>query len=199
MIWPWRGRPGTFGPSDRHGTELAAGRLRLAALPAQFRKTRVRAKARQEDEVSPGTRPWSDSTFIPDCPKAKRMSVGIALKGPLQHQLSAVEGFCIAARSIALHPPKPHQGTECLVLEPPLAPLRLERLHDVTDLPLANLLRQRNEDAWSSQIAVIFRNLVFQNQMIPKGIPGQFRDEPVILMGVVAVMSKNHVGGDAPL
>src|SRR4029077_3677234 len=84
----------------------------------------------------------------------------------------------------------------CLLLEPALCVLGLKGIHEVTHLLLVHLWRERHEHAWLSQVAVVFRDLVLQNQVIPKRIPGQFRDQAVVLMRISAVMSEDHVRGD---
>src|SRR5262249_33792948 len=77
-----------------------------------------------------------------------------------------------------------------------LAVLGLKGIHEITNLLLVHLWWERYEHAWLSQVSVVFWDLVLQNQVIPKGIPGQFRNQAVVLMRISAVMSKNHVWRD---
>ena len=55
---------------------------------------------------------------------------------------------------------------------------------------------KRHEDTRLSHVAIVFRNLVLQNQMVAKGVPGQFRDKAMILMRIFAVMSEDQIRGD---
>ena len=77
--------------------------------------------------------------------------------------------------------------------------LGLERIHDVADFLLTHFQLERHEHARLSQVTVVFRNLILQNQMVPKGIPGQFRDKAMVLMGVLAIVSEDKVRGDLVL
>src|ERR1035441_6774306 len=74
--------------------------------------------------------------------------------------------------------------------------LRLEGLHDVTHLLLANIHLQRHEHAGLSHVPVVFWNFILQNQMISKRVPGQLCEEPLVLMSVLSVVSKDNVRRD---
>src|SRR5580704_995184 len=87
-----------------------------------------------------------------------------------QHYLSAVEGLGVTARRIAFHPSQPHQRKECVSFKPPFAVLRLKRFYDVPDLGLASLILKWHEHPRLSHVSVVFRDLVFQNQMVAKCI-----------------------------
>ena len=52
---------------------------------------------------------------------------------------------------------------------------------------------------WLTNIAVPFRDLVFEDECGPGNIPGELADRAVILVGVVAPVGKNDVRIDAPL
>ncbi len=43
------------------------------------------------------------------------------------------------------------------------------------------------------EIAVVLGNLVLQDQVIPERIPSQIRDQPVILMTIVAIVRKDQI------
>src|ERR1039457_3621456 len=122
-------------------------------------------------------------------------SLVISSSSNSQHQLAAVESFGVAAGSIAFHPAQPHEGKKRVLLKPGFGILGLEGIHDVTDLLLAHFRLERHEHARLSQVTVVFRNLVFQNQMVPKCIPGQFRDQTMVLVRVLAVVSEDEVRG----
>src|SRR6185437_5887533 len=46
------------------------------------------------------------------------------------------------------------------------------------------------------QIALELRNLVFEHQVIAEGVPGQFREQAVVLVAIVAGMGEHHIGSD---
>ena len=77
--------------------------------------------------------------------------------------------------------------------------LRLKRIHDVSNFLLAELSLERHENAGLPEVTVVFGNLVFQDQMIAKCVPGQFRDQAVVLMSVFPVVRENEVRRDCLL
>src|ERR1700738_2946350 len=115
-----------------------------------------------------------------------------------QHRFAAVESFGITAWSIALHSSQPHKRKKCFLLKPAFAMLRLKCIHNAMNFLLAGLYLKRNEHAGLSQGSVIFRNLVFQNQMISERMPSQFGNQAVILMRVIPIVTKNEVRGHVP-
>ena len=60
-------------------------------------------------------------------------------------------------------------------------------------------LFQLDEDVGTTHITVEFGDLVFQNEMVPKGIPCKFTDQPMILMRVSIPMREDEVGVDSYL
>ena len=51
-------------------------------------------------------------------------------------------------------------------------PLGLEGLIEQFGLSLGDGFLQRNKYVWGTQITIILWDLVLQNEMIPKGVPG---------------------------
>ena len=82
----------------------------------------------------------------------------------------------MAAGSDALHAPQAHKSQKRLLTEPALCALGIKGFHDVTDLFFIKLLIERYKQAWLAQVSVIFRNFVLEYQVVPKRIPGQFRN-----------------------
>jgi hypothetical protein len=64
--------------------------------------------------------------------------------------------------------------------------LGLENLHEVINLLPVDLLLERPEEAGLAHVAVVFWNLVLQDQMVADGIPNEFRNKAMILMRVLA-------------
>src|SRR5262249_24868544 len=77
-----------------------------------------------------------------------------------------------------------------------LLPLRLELFHQEIDLTGTRLFIELYKNIRRPQISVVFRNFVLQNHVITKGIPGEFANQPVVLVQVVPVMGEDDFGGD---
>ena len=69
--------------------------------------------------------------------------------------------------------------------------------HQQIDLAPERSCRNWHVDIGLTHIAVPFRNLVFENEMISKRIPGQASDLAMVLMRVVSPMREDHIGIDA--
>src|SRR5271157_6476272 len=85
----------------------------------------------------------------------------------LENQLAAVKCLGVAAWGVTLHSAQSHQRLEDLWFEPAFVALRFEGFDDQPRLLVAIFSGKRNEDVGLSDVAIVFRNLVFQNQMIP--------------------------------
>src|SRR5262249_20334699 len=106
-----------------------------------------------------------------------------------QDQLAAVEGLGVTAGSVALHPSQSHQREECALAKPRFGVLGREGIHDITDLLVVHVRLEWHEQARPAHVAVVFRNLVFEDEMISKCVPGEFRDQPVVLMRIAVPVS----------
>jgi hypothetical protein len=53
---------------------------------------------------------------------------------------------------------------------------------------------QLDKQVGRSQIAIVLDDLVFEDQVIPESIPGQFGDQPVVLVQVVTVVREDDIG-----
>ena len=104
-----------------------------------------------------------------------------------------MEGFGIPTGSVAFHTPQAHQRPERAFFEPTLGSLRREGVHQILDLLLAQFRRKWNVAIRLAQVAVIFGDLVLQDQMVAKCIPSQFRDQAMVLMCVVAEVCENQI------
>src|SRR6266403_5582247 len=104
----------------------------------------------------------------------------------LEDDLAAVEGFRVLFGSPGLHATDSQESLKRIRREPVVVPLGLEAIHDEADLLLAGRLIQMHEEIRKAEVAVVFQNLVLKDQVIPKRVPGQVRDETVILMEIVA-------------
>src|SRR5216683_3207208 len=78
--------------------------------------------------------------------------------------------------------------------KPLFGSLRRKRIENIFYFPLARGAVQPKKNVWYSQVTIVLRDLVFQDQVIAKCVPGQFTDHPVILMQIVAIVGQNQVG-----
>ena len=65
---------------------------------------------------------------------------------------------------------------------------------ELCDFRFAEFAFKRHKDVWSAQVAIVFRDFVLEDEMISKRVPGQFREQPVILVRIVAGVGKDQVG-----
>ena len=63
----------------------------------------------------------------------------------------------------------------------------------MTNLGLGGFLGKRDEYGRPPQITVVLWNLVFQDEMIAEGIPGQFRQQTVVLVRIVRLVGEYQV------
>src|SRR5689334_5264687 len=123
----------------------------------------------------------------------------MSIAAPSEHRLIAIEAFRVSVFGIALHAAKPHQSQESFLLEPVFALLGAEGLEQKPQLFPVNSVFERNEEVGRSHIAVVLRDLILQNHVVPEGVPGQLRDQAVVLMRILAVMGEDEIRRDLPL
>jgi len=104
-----------------------------------------------------------------------------------------VEAFGIPTRRITLHPAYAHQAKKGLTLEPAFRLLRLKRHKQIIDFCSVLFGVQWYKKIWPPKIPIIFRNLILENQMIPKRIPRKTGDLPMILVCVTTPMSEDDI------
>ena len=104
-----------------------------------------------------------------------------------------MERLGVTARSVAFHAPQSHEREKCILPKPVLVLLGLKRFQDVPNLLLAQLGFERHEQIRLAEVAVVFRNFVLKYEMIPKRVPGQFRQQAMVLVRVVAIVSENKI------
>src|SRR5262245_7227428 len=87
-------------------------------------------------------------------------------------RLSRMAGFRITARCVALDAVQQHEPEKCFLGEPALRTLRAKATHQQPHLAARIGARERNEQIGSAEIAVEFRDLVFENPVITERVPG---------------------------
>ena len=107
------------------------------------------------------------------------------------HHLAAIERFRISVWRVGLDTPDAHDRKKGIFRKPLFAALCSEAIDNCPDLPEARRLVKMDEQVRRPEIPVIFGDFVFKNQMIPESVPREFRDHPMILMEVTAVMGQN--------
>jgi hypothetical protein len=110
-----------------------------------------------------------------------------------QYQLPGVKSLSETAGRIAFHSAHAHQPKKSLRIEPALASLRLKGFHKETDFVFVDVFFEGHEEIWLAQIAIVFRDFIFQDQVVAERVPRQFRNESMILVRVVAVVSENYI------
>ena len=65
--------------------------------------------------------------------------------------------------------------------------------HQKADFFAIDRFIQVDKEVRYAKIAVIFRNFIFQDEVVSKGIPGQLTDQTMILMQIMPVMGEDDV------
>ena len=118
---------------------------------------------------------------------------------PSENHFSPVECFGVLRRGDGLDAADAEQRIEQIFSEPVFVTLRNKTLLDMVSLLSANSLVEVYEYIRGSEITVIFRNLVFENHVISERIPGELRNESMILMEIIPKVRKDEIGGKIAL
>ena len=88
---------------------------------------------------------------------------------------------------------QPQQRQERFFREPKPPRLAGKMPEDGRHLAARNVVVERDEVVRLAQIAVIFRNLVFENGVMPERVPREIRQHAMVLMSIVPAMSQDEV------
>jgi hypothetical protein len=88
---------------------------------------------------------------------------------------------------------KPKQSEESFFTEPILPALCSKNIVQRFALMAGSTAAERHIKVRLAQVSVPFRNLVFENELVAEGIPGQVRHYSVVLVPVVASVSEDDV------
>lgn len=110
---------------------------------------------------------------------------------PSEDELSAIERFGVPGGG--LHSTKPQYGTKRFFVEPVLSALRGIAIHQLPDLPVDIALIEDDKPRGAAQISIILGDLILQDEVISECVPGQLREQPVILVKVMLVMREYDV------
>jgi hypothetical protein len=72
--------------------------------------------------------------------------------------------------------------------------LGLEATHKVTNLAVGDFAIERDKKVGRTQVAIVFGDFVFQDEMIPPSVPRKLVYDAVVLMEIVARVGQNQVG-----
>src|SRR2546427_2672478 len=98
----------------------------------------------------------------------------------------------MTAGRVAFHPAQTEERPEELLREPALLDLAGEVRQDRVDSAAAEGLLKRHEDVRCPEIAVVLRDFVLEDEVIPEGVPRQLRDQSMILVEVVAIVRQDQ-------
>ena len=74
-----------------------------------------------------------------------------------------------------------------------LARWDLNASKQIIDFVFVQRCFQRHEQVRPSDVAIVLRDLVFQNQMVSKCVPRKFGDQPVVLVGIAAPVGEDEI------
>src|SRR5450432_558898 len=114
-------------------------------------------------------------------------------RGRRENELAAMESFGKATVGAAFEPAQAHDRKQILGPEPRLFSLRAKRLHDRFHLLPRQLGGQGHVGVRRGEVAVVLRDLVLPDGMVPEGLPGDLAQQCVVLMPVGAVMREHPV------
>jgi hypothetical protein len=104
-----------------------------------------------------------------------------------------MEGLCISIDSSTLHSTKSHESEKGLFTEPVFRALSSEDVNQRLALPPSRACAQGHVQIRLAEVTVPFRNLVFENELLAEGVPGQVGHDSVVLVPVVTHVSEDDV------
>src|SRR5262252_6183591 len=88
-----------------------------------------------------------------------------------KNQLPAMERFGMVALGVAFHASKTEDRPEEVLGEPTLADLAREAPQKRFDFAAADRFVERHENVRGTEVPVVFRDLVFEDEVIPERVP----------------------------
>ena len=113
--------------------------------------------------------------------------------GLLQNYLAAKESFCEACGRGTFDSADAVHCLEGAPGEPMLRCLSLKVVQEELNLSFASFLGKRHEHLRTTQVAIIFEDFILEDQVISECVPGEVRQDPVILMSVIAIMREDQL------
>src|SRR5215831_9070807 len=110
-----------------------------------------------------------------------------------------MERFGMVALGVAFHASKTEDRPKEVLGEPTLADLAREAREKRFDFAAADRFVERHENVRGTEVPVVFRDLVFEDEVIPERVPRELGDQPMILVKVVPIMSEYEIRGHGTL
>src|SRR5262249_43986014 len=97
----------------------------------------------------------------------------LAATSAAQHELPREKGLGVSLRRRAFDAAKPHQPVERLRRIPTFPALARERRHEMLNLAPADRGSERHEQVGLTEVSVVFRDLVLENEMVAERLARQ--------------------------
>src|ERR1700676_844228 len=110
----------------------------------------------------------------------------------LKQKFAQVETFSPPGLTTGLDSTQSHHAAKSLLVEPAFGALRPIAAAENGYLSFHLGTRQCHIGRRGRQVALIFRNFIFHDQMTAECIPSQLRDHTMILMQIGAMMAENE-------
>lgn len=111
-----------------------------------------------------------------------------------KYKLSRIKSFRKPGGRIRLNTAQPENCSECILGKPLVRALALKILHHVFNFLRTHFLTEVNEHIRASKTPIVLDNFILKDQMIPKSVPRQLRNQPMILMEIVSKMGEDNIG-----
>lgn len=99
----------------------------------------------------------------------------------------------------ALDTAQTHQASKQIFAEPVQRALTGEVPDQVIALLRYISFAEGHEEIGMAEIAVVLGDLIFENEMIAEGVPGQLGQHPMVLVAVMAMVGENDIRGNLQL
>src|SRR5438874_8282542 len=110
-----------------------------------------------------------------------------------KERFSTAKGLGVTARLGRLGAPQPHQTVKQFLREPPFVLLRGKVPHQALYFLACVGFAQRHEEIRRAQISVVFRDFVFEDEVIAKSVPRQLAYQTVVLVKIMPAMRKDYI------
>lgn len=137
--------------------------------PALQVNTRKTSAAEQERKVERGA---TRSVLHEENGENQTGGTASQVRSTISHgQFAGEKRLGITAGSVAFHPTQAHKGEKCLFLKPVFGTLGSENRQKMAHFPFEKFRLKGNKQVWLPKVTIVFRNLIFENHVVSKGIP----------------------------
>jgi len=111
----------------------------------------------------------------------------------IQNNLATVECLGITPTHIRLDSTNPEEGPKGFFSEPRPFPLAGETIENLLNLSLGGCFIQADEKVGRTQVTIVLRDLILQNEMVSERVPGELGDQAMILVQVHPIVSEDQI------